>query len=143
MGTTFGFSLFSIGIPISSRKQTLSAIKQSSSKCLEHSCESLDGPSKLLHCHLTVLTHLLCKASSLGNLWKLYPVPLTVSQPATMEHLGMFSNLELLISLLWLDILRLGLSNSENFTIMIVKIVEFMIMNTEDLLKISIHIYQN
>jgi len=86
-------------MPISSRNQTLSVIKQSSLKYFEHNRESDDGPSQLLCCRFTALTCLLLKALSLGNLWKLYPFPLTVLQPAAMQRLGIVNGLKSFMSL--------------------------------------------
>ena len=86
MGTVSGFKRFTVGIPISSCKQNRSVIKQLSSKCLEHSWESTDGPFQLLCCHLTALTHLLRIDLSFGNLWKMYSFPLTLSQPAAFRY---------------------------------------------------------
>ena len=82
------FKRFVVGIPIESWYRTPSVTKQSALKCLEHSIECFDGPSQLLRCRFTALTHFACKSCSRGNPCKLYPSPLFVLHPAATQCLG-------------------------------------------------------
>ena len=84
-----------------SRYRDPSVSKESSVKCLEHKWELVEGPSQPFLYRFTALVHRRRIFSSVGNEYKLYPIPLVVLQSAATQRRGICGSDSLLVGCLY------------------------------------------